>query len=606
VSCKGACDAASPRPLPPACPAACESFRAQPDALERAAALDAQYRNKPPLDEMPLYCIPVVFKDPYDTKDMRSTANNDVAFEMDAPPFDSTLAAMFRKKGAIIYAKGNAHEFNAGPGNPGGSAVATRAFPTSAVGAISSWSGQSCNPYDTEREPRGSSSGPGVAIGANLAAVGICEQTFASCQGPASKNNIVNILPTSGILPDAGGIGNQFFIDRPGIYGKTVKDAAIVLDAVKDPKRGYFDPLSIYTASPKALVPAEPYASFVVDDARRAGQILKGKRVALVRDFMVKVSKNDEEISDTINAEAKRVLRDQLGAELVESFDPLYGDDPDVPNMAYTFQDAYAEVIPRLRPELFQRTASGGGLLFAVPGFDVTSYDYLLSLTLGTVPISANLNLRTLTGGSAQNLNFKFDIERYLKIRGDAKVKDWASWVANAKFRQDASVVAAQNWLGITTNIDAGKEDQLAISMVGRLAVLKAMYENDIDVFVNPEITTPPRRIGRASDPTISDRSPVSCCGGFTATLQLPQIVVPAGYVRTVYEPGWALNAAKNGYVSVSGTTPSPLPNPMPIGMMFWGAPGDEPTLITVASAYEAATKHRVPPPRFGPVPGEP
>lgn len=607
VSCKGPCDAPPSSPLPADCPATCETFRAQPDALERAAALDAQYKNKPPLDELPMYCIPVVFKDPYDTKDMRSTSNNDVAFAMDAPPFDSSLAAAFRKRGAIVYAKASAHEFNAGPGNPGGPATATKSFP-SGVQALSSWSGQACNPYDTEREPRGSSSGPGVAVGANLATVAICEQTFASCQGPASKNNIVNLLPTSGILPDAGGTGNQFFIDRPGIYGKTVKDTAIVLDALKDPDRGYFDPMSIYTASPKALIPAAPYVSFVIEpgDVKRNGNTLEGTRVALVRDFMVKVSKNDEEISDLINDEAKRVLRDQLGADLVESYDPLYPDDPDVPNMSYTFQDAFAEIIPRLRPELFTRTASGGGLLFAVPGYDVTSYGYLLDLSTGNAPIAANLSLRNLTGGSAPTLTFKFDIERYLRIRGDSKVTDWASWVANAKFRQDASVVAATNWLGISTNIDGGKEDQLALSMVARMAMLKVMYENDIDVFINPEITTPPRKIGGPSDPTVADRSPVSCCGSFTAILQMPQIIVPAGYVRTIYEPQFALSSAKTSYLNLAGTAPSTLVHPMPIGLMLWAAPGDEPALITVASAYEAATQHRVPPPQFGPVPGEP
>ena len=41
---------------------------------------------------------------------------------MDVPPFDSTIVAQLRAKGAIIYAKSVAHEFNGGPGNPGGAA----------------------------------------------------------------------------------------------------------------------------------------------------------------------------------------------------------------------------------------------------------------------------------------------------------------------------------------------------------------------------------------------------------------------------------------------------------------------------------------------------
>jgi amidase len=235
----------------------------------------------------------------------------------------------------------------------------------------------------------------------------------------------------------------------------------------------------------------------------------------------------------------------------------------------HTFQDAFAEIIPRLRPELFTRM-SGGSLFYAVPGYDVTSYDYLLNLTLGNVPISANLNLRNLTGGSASDLTFKFEIERYLKIRGDERVTDRASWVANAKFRQDSSRAGAENWALVTTNIDEGKEDDLALSMVARMAILKVMHENDIDVFINPENTLPHRKIGGASEPTVQRRGAVSCCGGFTATLPLPQIVVPAGYVRSLYEPQWALNASKTSYVGVSGTQASLLPNPMPISMMFW------------------------------------
>ena len=73
---------------------------------------------------------------------------------------------------------------------------------------------------------------------------------------------------------------------------------------------------------------------------------LKGVRVGIVREFMVKHVKNDVAISDQVDKEIKTVLRDQLGADLVESVDPMYADDPGVPNMTYTFQDAFAEVLP--------------------------------------------------------------------------------------------------------------------------------------------------------------------------------------------------------------------------------------------------------------------
>jgi Asp-tRNA(Asn)/Glu-tRNA(Gln) amidotransferase A subunit family amidase len=602
VACKAACDVPpAAGPLPSHCPVACEAFRQQPDALERAAQLDAQYGSHPPFDQLPMYCIPVVFKDPYDTKDMRSTANSDVNFAMDAPPFDSTIAAQLRAKGAIIYAKGTAHEFNAGPGDPGGPNTPTTNY-ISGGQAISGWGGQACNPYDTERVPRGSSSGPGVAVSANLATVGICEQTQASCQGPASRNNLVLILATSGVLPDAGGTGNQYFVDRPGIYGKTVQDAARVLDAIKDPAQGYFDPRSIYTALPKALIPQAPYTSFVLteEDLKKQSKPLAGLRVGIVREFMTKDTPNTSAIIGQMDTEFKTILRDRLGAQLVESVEPLYGDDPGIPNMLYTFQDAFAEILPRLMPGVFSRTTSSGARQYAVPGYDVTSYDYLLLLSRGEAPLSSNLNLRTIAGGGPDALPFKFEIERYLLDRGDARIKNWADWVANAKFRDDSSRAGAENWVLMNDVGAEGKTDRLAMSHVARLAILKVMHENNIDVFVNPENTTPPGKIG---GPSIG---PGSCCGGFTALLQIPQMVVPAGYTQVVYEGRYALNTAKTNYTSVLNTQQSSLPKPMPISMMFWAGPGDEPKLLKATSAYEAATKHRMPPPAFGPVPGEP
>lgn len=605
VACKGSCDAPPSQPLPEGCPAVCDVFRRQPDALERAAELDAQYGSSPPTAELPMYCIPVAIKDPYDTKDMRTTSNADVAFAMDAPPFDSTIAAQFRAKGAILYAKATAHEFNAGPGNPGGPAAATTYFP-SGVSAISGWGGQACNPYDTEREPRGSSSGVGAAISANLAVIGICEQSGASCQGPASRNGVALILPTAGILPGSGGIGNQFFIDRPGIHGRTIADAAIALDAVKDPASRFFDPTTIYTAIPEVYVPEASYASFVVtpEDLAANPRPLAGKRVAVVREWMVKHTPNDAEISDKIDAEVKSVLRDQLGADLVETIDPDYPDDPTVANVTFGFQDAMAEILPQLRPNVFTRT-SGSNQFYGVPGYDVTSYGYLLDLSLGLVPASANLNLRNMTGGTAASLNVKFGLDRYLVQRGDPKITDWAAWVANSRFRQDSSRAGAENWITTTTNIADGNREALARSVVGQMIVLKVMLENDIDLFVMPENTLPPRRIGRASAPTVKGRGAVSGASGLFTQLELPVLAVPAGFVETEYEPQFALSSNKQTYTGVNGATATPLPEPMPISMLFWGGPGDDATLIAAASAYQSASQRRVPPPDFGPVPDE-
>jgi Asp-tRNA(Asn)/Glu-tRNA(Gln) amidotransferase A subunit family amidase len=100
----------------------------------------------------------------------------------------------------------------------------------------------------------------------------------------------------------------------------------------------------------------------------------------------------------------------------------------------------------------------------------------------------------------------------------------------------------------------------------------------------------------------VDDRDTNSCCARFTPLLGGPEIEVPAGYNRVVYEPRYQLSSDKKRYVSVTGTERSLLPVPMPISMMFWGGPGSDAILIRIASAYESATRHRVPPPGFGPV----
>ena len=96
-----------------------------------------------------------------------------------------------------------------------------------------------------------------------------------------------------------------------------------------------------------------------------------------------------------------------------------------------------------------------------------------------------------------------------------------------------------------------------------------------------------------------------SCCQRFTAILGSPEIDVPAGFINFAYDPKYVLSPDKKRYTAVTGDVKVDLPHPMPISMMFWSGPGSDPDVIKAASAYEAATHHRVPPPAFGPVSSE-
>jgi Asp-tRNA(Asn)/Glu-tRNA(Gln) amidotransferase A subunit family amidase len=626
VTCKGPFDAhPSTGQLPSGAPAACEEFRKQPDALERADELDRQYGRNPDLASLPMYCIVAAIKDPYDTKDMRTTAGSDVPFAMDVPPADSAIVARLRARGAIIYAKSSLHEFNGGPGDPGGRAQ-SRTNAVAGGQAISAWAGQACNPYDTERVPRGSSSGSGVAVSANLVTIGICEQTGASCQGPASRNGIATLLTTKGVLPDGGGIGNQWFIDRAGIHARTLADAAKVLDAVKDASTGYYDSGDPFTALPKALIPDRPYASFALGDKALASgpKPLQGVRIAILREYMVKRTPNHEAISDQVDHEIKTVLRDKLGAELVESVTPGYPDDPDVPNVKYGFSDAFSELLPRLLPEIFSRRDANGELLFAVPGWDVTSYAYLQKLSRREAPLTGRLDILSFAAyaanpcyvwppsssrgaiaagiGSRADISalcndVAFDIDRYLAARKDATIKTFGDWVSHARFRDDASRAGAENWLALEDHAAPGKAERLARSYVGRLALERVMAENGISAFVHPENTVPTPKI---QGPNVGETS----LDGITPFFQIPRVVVPAGMNDIVVEPRYALNEAKTDYIStIAPNTPkTTLPHAMPIAITFFAGQGGEPTLIKIGTAYESATHHRRPPPAFGPV----
>jgi Asp-tRNA(Asn)/Glu-tRNA(Gln) amidotransferase A subunit family amidase len=81
-----------------------------------------------------------------------------------------------------------------------------------------------------------------------------------------------------------------------------------------------------------------------------------------------------------------------------------------------------------------------------------------------------------------------------------------------------------------------------------------------------------------------------------------PEMEVPAGFTTVAYEPTYVLSPDKKRYIATTGAVKTQLEHPMPISMMFWAGPGDEPAMIKIASAYEAATHHRKPPPDFGPV----
>ena len=241
VTCRGDYDRhPSEGPLPPGAPAVCEIFRRLPDALETAAELDAKCGRYPDLEKMPMFGVVFSFKDPFDTKDMRSTGGGDAAYDIDFPARDHTLVEQLRNKGAIIFAKALCTEYNGRAGNPRGNHQPDKVLPSTLGYQRSTWGGNPSNVYDTARSASlGSSSGSGSSVSANLVMASLGEETRASCRGPANHNAVALILPHKSMLSFHGGaIGADIHVDRTGILCRSIVDCAKVLDALKDPQTG--------------------------------------------------------------------------------------------------------------------------------------------------------------------------------------------------------------------------------------------------------------------------------------------------------------------------------------------------------------------------------
>ena len=644
VTCKGDRDRRpSDGPLPAGSPAVCEEFRKQPDALERAAELDTQYGRNPDLAKMPMYCVAFSFKDSYDTKDMRSTGGGDANYDIDFPARDHTLVAQLREKGAIIYAKTANTEYNGRPvpairggaGAERGTNWPVKVFVSTQGYQRSSWAGNPSDVYDTTRAASlGSSSGSGVSVSANLATCSICEETSMSCRGPSNHNAVALILPHKSLISFLGGaIGADIYLDRAGIMCRTVKDAAKVLDALKDPANGYYDSRDIFTTVPRSSVLNRPYAASAVSPGTRGS--LRGMRIGIVRESMLTFPgiMADEPISQAAAKEIKASLGDYLGATLVESVDPLWPDDPSIENMSPSYTQALAQLVPVFFPDILYRLRRDGQPQFPefaakikptefAPGKTLGTgsmkpIDYFLDLAEGRVPIPRNLNIRAIEEVVESNA-FTLQFNQYaLRRAADWKQRgytetltDFAALNARSKFWGDDQRAAFKNWEEMNDMRNAlgdrqGIDEHIMMRELLRRVEMKVIMENHLDAVVRLHYSLPPGKIGLAPQPEPPDdiRGELRM-GPFAG---VTEVLIPAGYVRTVYDPVFVLSADKKRYIPTNNNTPTTLPPPgLPFSFVFRAEPGKEDIILKIASAYEAASKRRAAPPEFGPLPGEP
>ncbi len=632
VTCRGDFDRkVSDGPLPPGAPAVCEILRRMPDALERAAELDAAYGRNPDLEKMPMYGVVFSFKDSFDTKDMRSTGAGDARYDVDFPARDHVLVEQLRNKGAIIFAKAVNTEYNGRPDAPAGRHAPQKVLPSVLGNQRSTWGGNPANPYDTTRAASlGSSSGSAVSVSANLVMCSLGEETRASCRGPSNHNSVALILPHKALLGFNGGaIGADIYVDRSGIHARSIADAAKVLDALKSPTEGYYDPRDPYTTVPRSSVLPTSYASHAAMTG--ADGSLKGTRIGVIRESMVVPSGSMTEVPIVTAAakEIKSILGLKLGATLVESAHALWQRDPDIELMKTDFTRALARLAPVLMPDLFFRLKPDGTPVFKdfaaaivptefMPGKvfgtgTMKPIDYFVALVDGQIAPPGNLDVGTVQQQEVA-MAFRFHINQYLSRRAaDWKAKgitetltDFASLNARSKFWGDDQRAGFKNWEEVADMRNPhgqrqGINERIMLRELLRRVDMMVLYENHLDALVRLHTPFPPGKIGGAGQYDLRANLTWESLNGPNAGLT--EVLIPAGYVTTAYDPTLALSADGTRYVSKPSTTPTKLAAPgLPFSLVFRAEPGKEDVLLRIASAYEAASKRRVPPPNFGPL----
>jgi Asp-tRNA(Asn)/Glu-tRNA(Gln) amidotransferase A subunit family amidase len=559
------------------------------DALEVAARQDAHFARTGQLIG-PLHGVVLAIKDQYDTYDMRTTSGADAFYANDRPPDDATFVKRLRDAGAILLAKANMGEYATG----------------GIAGTRSSFGGPNCNAYDTERDPGASSGGSGNSVAANLVTCAIGEETGTSIREPAKNASAVGLAPTRELV-SADGMMQRGITTRVGPICRTVQDVARILDAYA----GY-DPKDELTAFSVGRQPEQSYASFA------QGGRLDGIRIGVVREYM------DRNLFTVADSESitliERAIDDlrALGATIV---DPGPG--------GALFQEAVNRYLPVWRSPLFIRQ-------FRDQFPDSTDHfpkliDMFADPSLVPHDSLGRPNIRSFGGGrgggrgrgaaqadsgrgAGQGVassgrgrgagdgdtgGGKYNMETYLRERGDANIRTFRDLAEKANFWDDPHFGNRQrNLMGadsaMTMAIGNSLQDRFTIQTI----VHTVFAQHDLDAVIYPTGNVPASILTNPDHSSRNDRP--SGVWTFINSRGFPAMTVPAGFTTQVYDR--VRDTTQPDSTRITG----PVPARLPVGIDFLGLPFGEPMLLRIASAYEARTRHRAPPPGFGPLPEGP
>jgi aspartyl-tRNA(Asn)/glutamyl-tRNA(Gln) amidotransferase subunit A len=182
-------------------------------ALLDARRADAELANG--VDRGPLHGVPISLKDLIDVRGVPTTAASRVR-DGHAARRDAVVAARLRRAGAVFLGKTNLHEFAFGTTNE------DSAF------------GPARHPLDPNRSPGGSSGGSAASVLDGMAYASIGTDTGGSIRIPAAACGLVGLKPTVGELPLDGIVPLSTTMDHVGPIARSVEDAALLFDVMRD------------------------------------------------------------------------------------------------------------------------------------------------------------------------------------------------------------------------------------------------------------------------------------------------------------------------------------------------------------------------------------
>ncbi|KAH7312624.1 amidase signature domain-containing protein [Stachybotrys elegans] len=223
------------------------------DVFAIAAARDRERANGEVRG--PLHGIPFIVKDNIASKDSMETTAGSWALLGSIVPRDAFVLSKLRTAGAVLLGKASLSEWADMRSNnysEGYSAVA----------------GQCRSAYNLTVNPGGSSTGSGVAVGANVIPFALGTETDGSVIHPAMRNAVVGVKPTVGLTSRAGVVPESEHQDSVGTFARTFRDAVYVLDAIYG-----VDPNDNYTLAQEGRTPEGGYAQFLTTKCALKGAV---------------------------------------------------------------------------------------------------------------------------------------------------------------------------------------------------------------------------------------------------------------------------------------------------------------------------------------------